>query len=83
MRERNAINFTDAVRAPVLFFIGRNDSRCPYGQAMAYVDKLAAREHPHEVVVYETGHASYDVDEKVEHVAVAREFLRRHVTGLR
>ena len=83
MRERNAINFTDDVRAPVLFFIGRNDSRCPYGQAMAYVDKLAAREHPHEVVVYETGHASYDVDEKVEHVAVARDFLRRHVSGLR
>jgi hypothetical protein len=50
---------------------------------MAYVDKLAAREHPHEVVVYETGHASYDVDEKVEHVAVARDFLRRHVSGLR
>jgi dipeptidyl aminopeptidase/acylaminoacyl peptidase len=83
MRDRNAINFTDAVRAPVLFFIGRNDSRCPYGQAMAYVDKLAAREHPHEVVVYETGHSSFDVDEKVEHVRIARDFLRRHVTGLR
>jgi dipeptidyl aminopeptidase/acylaminoacyl peptidase len=83
MRDRNAINFADAVRAPVLFFIGRNDSRCPYGQAMAYVDKLAARDHPHEVVVYETGHASFDVDEKVEHVRIAREFLRRHVEGLR
>lgn len=83
MRDRNAINFADAVRAPVLFFIGRNDSRCPYGQAMAYVDKLAAREHPHEVVVYETGHSSFDIDEKVEHVGIAREFLRRHVAGLR
>ena len=83
MRERNAINFTDDVRAPLLFFIGRNDSRCPYSQAMAYVDKLAAREHPHEVVVYDTGHASYDVDEKVAHVHVARDFLRRHVPGLR
>jgi len=83
MRERNAIHFTDQVRAPLLFFIGRNDSRCPYGQAMAYVDKLAAREHPHEVVVYDTGHSSYDVDEKVAHVGVARDFLRRHVAGLR
>ncbi len=83
MRERNAINFADDVRAPVLFFIGRNDSRCPYGQAMAYVDRLAAREHPHEVVVYETGHSSFDVDEKVEHVGTARDFLRRHVPGLR
>ena len=83
MRERNAINFADKVRAPVLFFIGRNDSRCPYSQAMAYVDRLAAREHPHEVVVYETGHASFDVEEKVAHVRVARDFLRRHVPGLR
>ncbi len=82
MRDRNAINFADEVRAPLLFFIGRNDSRCPYSQAMAYVDKLAARDHPHEVVVYETGHSSFDVDEKVAHVGVARDFLRRHVSGL-
>lgn len=83
MRDRNAINFADEVRAPLLFFIGRNDSRCPYSQAMAYVDRLAAREHPHEVVVYETGHSSFDVDERVAHVRLARDFLRRHVAGLR
>jgi pimeloyl-ACP methyl ester carboxylesterase len=82
MRERNPINFADAVRAPLLFFIGRNDSRCPYDQAMAYVERLAEREHPHEVVVYDTGHSSFDVDEKVAHVGVARDFLRRHVHGL-
>jgi dipeptidyl aminopeptidase/acylaminoacyl peptidase len=82
MRDRNAINFADDVRAPVLFFIGRNDSRCPYGQAMAYVERLAAREHPHEVVVYETGHAAFEVDEKVRQVANARDFLRRHLPGL-
>ena len=29
MRDRNAINFADDVRAPVLFIIGENDSRCP------------------------------------------------------
>src|SRR5262249_33446239 len=83
MRERNAINFTDSVRAPVLFLIGRNDSRCPYGQAMAYVDKLAEREHPHEVVVYETGHASFDVAEKFEPARTARDFPGRHVPGRR
>jgi dipeptidyl aminopeptidase/acylaminoacyl peptidase len=83
MRDRNAIHFADDVRAPVLFFIGRNDSRCPYAQAMAYVDRLAAREHPHEVVVYDTGHATFDVDERVDHVRIARDFLVRHVPGLR
>ncbi len=83
MRDRNAINFVDSVRAPVLFFIGRNDSRCPYAQAMAYVDQLAEREHPHQVYVYETGHASFEVDEKVLQVGMALDFLRRHVSGLR
>ncbi|HUG64404.1 MAG TPA: prolyl oligopeptidase family serine peptidase [Gaiellaceae bacterium] len=82
MRDRNAINFADGVVAPVLFLIGRNDSRCPYGQAMAYVDRLAAREHPHEVYVYETGHASFDVDERVRQVDMNRNFLRRHISGL-
>jgi dienelactone hydrolase len=83
MRERNAINFTDSVVAPVLFLIARNDSRCPYGQAMAYVDKLAARGHPHEVYIYDTGHASFDVDERVRQVGLVRDFLGRHVPGLR
>jgi len=42
----------------VLFLIAENDSRCPYRQAMAYVDRLAAREHPHEGYVFATGHVS-------------------------
>ena len=83
MRERNAINFADDVVAPVLVIVGRNDSRCPYAQAMAYVDKLAAREHPHEVYVFETGHGSFDVDERIRQVGMALGFLARHVPGVR
>ena len=83
MRDRNAINFVDDVRAPVLFIIGRNDSRCPYRQAMRYVEKLAAREHPHEVYVFETGHGSFDVDERVRQVSTVLNFLARHVPGVR
>jgi dipeptidyl aminopeptidase/acylaminoacyl peptidase len=79
MRERNAINFADEVSAPVLFLIGRNDSRCPYGQAMRYVEKLAARGHPHEAYVFETGHGSFDVDERVRQVSTNLAFLARHV----
>ena len=83
MRDRNPINFADSVVAPVLFVIGRNDSRCPYAQAMAYVDKLAAREHPHEVYLFETGHGSFDVDERVRQVGTILAFLERHVPGVR
>jgi dipeptidyl aminopeptidase/acylaminoacyl peptidase len=82
MRDRNAINFADRVRAPVLFLIGRNDSRCPYRQAMRYVERLAARGHPHEVYVYETGHGSFDVDERLRQVSTILSFLARHVPGV-
>ncbi len=83
MRERNPINFADDVQAPVLFIIGRNDSRCPYRQAMRYVEKLAARDHPHEVYVFETGHGSFDVDERVRQVSTVLDFLARNVPGVR
>jgi pimeloyl-ACP methyl ester carboxylesterase len=82
MRDRNPINFADNVRVPVFFLIGENDSRCPYGQAMAYVDKLAGREHPHEVYVFPTGHSPFDVDERVRQVQKVLDFLSRHVPGL-
>ena len=82
MRDRNAINFVDNVKAPVLFIIGENDSRCPIRQAMLYVDKLAAREHPHEVYVFATGHGSFDVDERVRQVRMVLDFLAEHVPGI-
>jgi pimeloyl-ACP methyl ester carboxylesterase len=79
MRDRNPINFAENVRAPVLFLIGRNDSRCPFDQAMRYVDKLAARGQEHEVHVFATGHSPFDVDERVRHVGKILDFLERHV----
>jgi len=82
MRDRNAINFADSVRAPVLFIIGKNDSRCPYRQAMLYVEKLEARGHPHQVYVFPTGHSSFDVDERVRQIRTILDFLSRHVPGV-
>jgi dienelactone hydrolase len=82
MRERNPIYFADGVRAPVMFIIGENDSRCPYRQAMAFVDKLADRGHPHEVYVYGTGHSSFDVDEEVRQQRAILAFLEKNVPGV-
>ena len=82
MRDRNPINHVDAVSVPVLFLIGENDSRCPFRQAMAYVDRLAARGQPHEVYVFGTGHGSNDTDEKVRQQRRILEFLARHVPGI-
>jgi dipeptidyl aminopeptidase/acylaminoacyl peptidase len=79
MRDRNPINFADRVTAPVLFVIGLHDSRCPPGQAFAYVDRLKARGHPHEVITFGTGHGSFDADERVRQVRAILEFLERNV----
>lgn len=79
MADRNPINFADDVRVPVLFIIGEHDSRCPPRQALAYVEKLAARNHPHEVYLFATGHSSFDVDEAINQQRAILDFLARHV----
>ncbi len=82
MADRNPVNFADNVRVPVLFIIGENDSRCPFQQAMAYVDKLAARGHPHQVYLFGTGHATFDIDEDVRQERTILEFLASNVSGI-
>jgi dipeptidyl aminopeptidase/acylaminoacyl peptidase len=79
MRERNPINFTDAVTAPVMFIVGENDSRCPYRQAMAYVGRLKDRGHPHEVYLFGTGHSSFDIEEEIHQQRAILAFLERTV----
>ncbi|HJX07356.1 MAG TPA: alpha/beta fold hydrolase [Actinomycetota bacterium] len=76
------ITYADAVVAPVLFVIGENDSRCPLGQALAYVDQLAGRDAPHEVYRFSTGHGSAVVDEDVRQIRAILAFLHRTVPGL-
>jgi dipeptidyl aminopeptidase/acylaminoacyl peptidase len=81
MATRSPIVFADDVRVPVLFLIGENDSRCPLRQAMSYVDKLAARGHPHQVYLFATGHGSRDVEERIRQTRVILAFLAEHVTA--
>lgn len=83
MATRSPIAHVDAVRAPVVFIIGENDTRCPFRQAMDYVDRLASRGVPHEVVTFATGHGSLDVDEEVRQQRLILDFLKRTVAGVR
>ncbi len=82
MRRRNPIHFADRVRVPVLFVTGEHDSRCPPAQTWNYVDKLKARNHPHEVYLFPTGHGSNDIDEEVRQQRAILDFLARHVPGV-
>jgi len=82
MSTRNPIVHSDRVTAPVLFVIGENDSRCPPRQAKAYVETLAARNHPHEVYLFPTGHSSFDIDENVRQQRLILDFFSRTVPGI-
>ncbi len=81
-RERNPITYADDVRAPLLIMAGENDSRCPIRQVWNYVGRLAARGVEPEIYTYPTGHASYDVEERIRQTAVVLDFLARTVPGI-
>lgn len=79
--ERNPITYVDDVRAPLLILAGENDSRCPIRQVWNYVGRLRARGVEPQVYTYATGHASFDVDERVTQTAIVLDFLARTVPG--
>ena len=81
-RERSPITYVDAVAAPVLIMAGENDSRCPIRQVWNYVGRLRARGLAPEVYTYSTGHASFDVEERVRQTAITLDFLARTVPGI-
>ncbi|EST38868.1 peptide hydrolase [Streptomycetaceae bacterium MP113-05] len=76
------LTYVDAVRAPVYISAGLNDPRCPIRQVENYVDRLAARGHPHEVYRYDAGHGSLVVEERIKQLRLEIEFAQRHLPGL-
>jgi dipeptidyl aminopeptidase/acylaminoacyl peptidase len=79
MAERSPINYVERVRTPTLVLAARNDVRCPYRQAVAWVQAVRALGVEVELYEYDSGHVSWDVDEIVRQVRVILEFLARHV----
>ena len=79
MAERSPIVYAERVRTPTLVLVGRNDSRCPYGQAMAWVDAVRAAGGSVEVYEYESGHSSYDIEEVIRQARTVLGFLSRHL----
>jgi pimeloyl-ACP methyl ester carboxylesterase len=83
MRERSPISYVDRVTAPILFLAGEHDSRCPIRQVLLYTDRLAARGHDHELYLFPTGHAPFQIDERIKQTGVVLDFLGRRVQGIR
>jgi dipeptidyl aminopeptidase/acylaminoacyl peptidase len=78
----NPITYVERVAAPILFVIGENDSRCPVGQALAYVERMAVLAKPHQTYLFSTGHGSHETDEEVRQQHVIMDFLAANVPGL-
>jgi dipeptidyl aminopeptidase/acylaminoacyl peptidase len=83
MRERSPISYVDNVTAPLLVLAGEHDSRCPLRQVLLYTDRLAARGHDHELYLFPTGHAPFQIDERIKQTGVVLDFLARRVPGIR
>jgi dipeptidyl aminopeptidase/acylaminoacyl peptidase len=71
------------VTAPLLITAGENDSRCPLPQILNYVERLKARNHPHELYLYATGHSSFDIDQRIQQLGVVLDYLSKTVPGVR
>ncbi|HUG29174.1 MAG TPA: prolyl oligopeptidase family serine peptidase [Candidatus Limnocylindria bacterium] len=83
MKERSPIEYVDNVSAPLLITAGENDSRCPLPQILNYVERLKARNHPHQLYLFGTGHSSFDVDERIRQLSVVLDFLSKTVPGVK
>ena len=73
------LTYVDKVRAPVYVSAGVNDPRCPIRQVENYVNRLAEREHPHEVYRYDAGHGSLVVEERIKQFRLEIDFALRHL----
>ncbi|HXG27036.1 MAG TPA: prolyl oligopeptidase family serine peptidase [Candidatus Binatia bacterium] len=83
MKERSPIEYVDRVQAPLLLLAGEHDSRCPLPQILNYVERLKARNHPHELYLFSTGHSSFDIDERIRQLGVALDYLSKTVPGVK
>jgi dipeptidyl aminopeptidase/acylaminoacyl peptidase len=82
MVQRSPIEYVDRVKAPLLILAGEHDSRCPLPQILGYVERLKARDHPHELYLFGTGHSSFDIDERIRQLGVVLDYLSKTVPGI-
>lgn len=76
---RSPITHVDCVQAPVIIITGRNDTRCPQQQVDNYVTALADRGVPHAYHLFDAGHGSLQVEETINQVGHALDFVATHL----
>ncbi|MEV0066791.1 prolyl oligopeptidase family serine peptidase [Amycolatopsis sp. NPDC050768] len=76
-KECSPITYVNAVAAPVLILAGDNDPRCPIRQIENYLDRLGARDAPHEFYRYDAGHGSLVIAETIKQTSIEVDFALR------
>ncbi|MBN1583072.1 MAG: S9 family peptidase, partial [Anaerolineae bacterium] len=69
------ISYAEQIAAPILVIQGRNDTRCPARQMIAYEEKLRALGKPITVHWFDAGHGSRAQEQQIEH----QEWMMRFV----
>jgi dipeptidyl aminopeptidase/acylaminoacyl peptidase len=80
-REGSPITYAGDVQAPVLVIQGKNDSRCPAEQLLAYERRMRELGREIEVEWFDAGHGALDVEVMVRHQELMLRFAHR-VLGL-
>jgi dipeptidyl aminopeptidase/acylaminoacyl peptidase len=76
-RDRSPIERVDAIRAPLVIFQGRKDTRTSARQIEAFLRRLDEEKKSYEIHWYDTGHNPLDSGEQTDHVKKTIEFFRR------
>ncbi len=81
--DRSPIRRVEAIRAPLIVFQGRKDSRTSARQIEEFLRRLDAEKKTYEVHWYDTGHNPLDSGEQADHVRRTIAFFRRIVASPR
>lgn len=67
-RKSSPITYAEHVSAPLLIIQGRNDARCPARQIEVYERRLRELGKTIEIIWFDAGHVSSNVELRIEHV---------------
>ena len=76
-RKASPITYAENIAAPILVLQGENDTRCPARQMQVYEKKLRELGKSIEIVWFDAGHGSLEIEEQIRHQELMLRFAYR------
>ena len=76
-RVASPITYAENIAAPILVLQGENDTRCPARQMKVYEKKLRELGKSIEIVWFDAGHGSLEIEEQIRHQELMLRFAYR------